>query len=499
VSNDISAATSLSLDNLQRIKPTVSVPGYRRAALSPGIVHFGPGNFHRVHQAVYLDALMNTGQDHDWAIVGASVMPADEAQRQKLLAQDCLTTVVAQSASSRDARVIGPMIDYCRAADSAAILRALVDPRVRIVSLTVTEGGYFIDSATGRFNQHDAAIEADRKSPREPKTVFGLIVRALALRRDSAMEPFTVMSCDNLPHNGSVTRNAVLGMARMIDAALADWIDLNVTFPNGMVDRIAPATGDRERRMIRQDYDIADEMPVYCEDYLQWVLEDKFVAGRPALEQVGVQFVEDVTPYETMKVRILNGGHALIAYAAGLMDIEFGNEAMKEPLIQQFLDRVEREEILSIVPPVPGVDLTAYLGLIQKRFANPCIGDTISRLCFDGSNRQPKFIVPTIRDRLSSGGSTDGLALACALWCRYCYGVTESGSTIEPNDPSWPRLQQVARESKNRPRAWLEMRDIYGKLSEHEHFTARFGGALDCLWRDGTRATLSRYVSGETP
>ena len=494
MSTGISAVRALSLTQLDQLNSGVSLPRYRRDALGPGIVHFGPGNFHRVHQAVYLDALMNTGQDLDWGVVGASVMPGDKALRQTLLAQDLLTTVVAQSASDRNARVIAPMIDYLPVADSTAILSALVDPQIRIVSLTVTEGGYFIDSETGRFNDQHPAIQADVNNPLEPKTVFGLIVRALALRHEQGVGPFTVMSCDNLPHNGGVTRAAVLGMAQLLASAIADWIELNVSFPNGMVDRIAPATGDRERQLVRDEYGIADNAPVFCENYLQWVLEDKFVAGRPALEKVGVQFVEDVTPYETMKVRILNGGHALIAYAAGLMDIEFGSDAMQEPLIRQFLGRVEREEILPIVPPVPNTDLSAYLGLILTRFANPRIGDTVRRLCFDGSNRQPKFIVPTVRDQLANGGSVDGLALACALWCRYCYGTTESGTEIEPNDPSWDRLKRVAAESKTRPVAWLEMRDVYGDLSECEHFAARFVAALDSLWQDGTRVTLGQYL-----
>lgn len=494
MSTGISAISALSLAQLGQLNSEVSLPRYRRDALGPGIVHFGPGNFHRVHQAVYLDALMNTGQDLDWGVVGVSVMPADEALRKTLLAQDLLTTVVAQSSNDRDARVTAPMMDYLPVANSAAILAVLIDPRIRIVSLTVTEGGYFIDSETGRFNDQHPAIQADVNNPLEPKSVFGLIVRALALRLERGIGPFTVMSCDNLPHNGGITREAVLGMAQLIGPAVAEWIELNVSFPNGMVDRIAPATGERERQLVRDEYGIADNAPVFCEDYLQWVLEDNFVAGRPALEKVGVQFVEDVTPYETMKVRILNGGHALIAYAAGLMDIEFGSDAMQEPLIRQFLDQVEREEILPVVPPVPDTDLTAYLALIQKRFANPCVGDTVRRLCLDGSNRQPKFIVPTIRDQLARDGSIDGLALASALWCRYCYGTTESGAGIEPNDPSWERLQQVATESKTRPSAWLEMREVYGDLSEDEHFAARFGVALDLLWRDGARTALSRYL-----
>ncbi|MFK7965802.1 MAG: mannitol dehydrogenase family protein [Burkholderiaceae bacterium] len=491
----IASATALSLASLDRLDPEVGLPRYQRADLSPGIVHFGPGNFHRVHQAVYLDALMNMGQALDWGLIGVSVMRGDEDQRNKLLAQDWLTTVVAQSASEKEARVTGPMLDYRPIADSAAILVALTDPRIRIVSLTVTEGGYFIDTETGGFNEQDRAIQEDLNHPQHPSTVFGLIVRALAMRRESGHGPFTVMSCDNLPHNGVIARNAVLGMARLIDLELAQWIEQSVSFPSGMVDRIAPATGDRELQLVRAEYGIADQAPVYCEDYLQWVLEDNFVAGRPPLEQVGVQFVDDVTPYETMKVRILNGGHALIAYAAGLLDIEFASDAMTESLIQQFLDKVEREEVLTVVPPVPDTDLTAYLKLIQTRFANPSIGDTVRRLCLDGSNRQPKFIIPTICDQIAVDGPVRGLALASALWCRYCAGTTESGANIEPNDPAWDHLQKVAYECRQRPEAWLEMRDVYGDLVENQAFKHQFTAAIEALWRDGIRQTLAAYVN----
>jgi mannitol 2-dehydrogenase len=225
------------------------------------------------------------------------------------------------------------------------------------------------------------------------------------------------------------------------------------------------------------------------------VLEDTFPAGRPALEAVGVQFVPDVTPFETMKIRILNGGHAVIAYPGGLLDVHFVHDAMAHPLIRAFLTRVEEEEILPVVPPVPDTDLSAYHRLIQERFANPKIGDTIRRLCLDGSNRQPKFIIPTIADRLERGLPAEGLALESALWCRYCFGISESGAVIEPNDPNWDRLQAVARAARDRPGAWLEMDDIYGAVGRHEGFRAAFGGALTSLWSDGVVATLTRYVS----
>ena len=488
------APVPLSLTRLADLPAPVARPGHSREALSPGILHFGPGNFHRAHQQVYLDTLMGRGEDLDWAVIGASVMPGDAPIRDALLAQDLLGTVVSQSAGASEARVTGAMIDYLPPADVDAILAALADPAIRIVSMTVTEGGYFVDADSGRFDDSHAAIREDAANPAAPKTVFGIVVRALAARREAGAPAFTVMSCDNLPHNGVVARGAVVGLARLIDPALADWIDANASFPNGMVDRIAPATGERERRLVREEHGVDDAAPVFCEDYLQWVLEDDFVAGRPALERVGVEFVDDVAPFETMKIRILNGGHAIIAYPAGLLDIEFADAAMGDDDIRAFLDRVEREEILPIVPSVPNTDLGTYLARVQTRFANPKIGDTVRRLCLDGSNRQPKFIVPSVRDRLAAGAGVDGLALASALWCRYCFGETESGTMIRANDPSWDRLVGLAHEARKDPAAWLAMRDVYGAVGEDERFRSAFATALGGLWEHGTREMLRRHV-----
>ena len=225
------------------------------------------------------------------------------------------------------------------------------------------------------------------------------------------------------------------------------------------------------------------------------MLEDRFPAGRPALEAAGVTFVDDVSPFELMKIRILNGGHATIAYPAGLMDILFVHEAMEDSLVRAFLTKVETEEIIPTVPPVPGVVLSEYHELIQRRFANPRIGDTIRRLCLDGSNRQPKFIVPTIADRLKAGQGVAGLALESALWCRYCAGTTDSGAAIEANDPNWDRLQARAREAKDNPGAWLAMDDIYGAVGRSPVFAKAFAAALAALWRDGTAGTLRRYLA----
>jgi mannitol 2-dehydrogenase len=488
-------SVKLSSDALARLPREIARPNYDRSDLSAGIVHFGVGNFHRAHQAVYMDDLFVAGLDRDWAIVGAGVRDSDIPIREKLAEQDWLTTVVEQEAHSTTPRVTGAMIDFVRPGDVAAALDLLGRPEIRIVSLTITEGGYYIAPATQAFDAANPDILADARDTEAPKTVFGLIVAGLMRRRAAGVAPFTVMSCDNIPGNGHVTENAVAGLAGLIDPGLAAWISQNVAFPNSMVDRITPATTDRERMALRDGFGLEDNWPVFCEEFRQWVLEDAFPAGRPALEKVGVTFTSDVAPYELMKIRILNGGHAAIAYPAALLDIHFVHEAMADPLVRDFLEKLTREEIIPTVPPPPRTDLEQYRELIARRFANPKIGDTVSRLCLDGSNRQPKFILPTVVDRLKAGRSARGLALVSALWCRYCYGETESGRTIAPNDPNWDRLQAAARLAKDAPQKFLEMRDIFGELSQHNVYVGAFSDALSQLWARGVRPTLGNYLS----
>jgi mannitol 2-dehydrogenase len=488
--------TKLSLATMKEVSATAAIPAYDRSLLSAGIVHFGVGNFHRAHQAVYLDDLFNQGEDHDWAIVGAGVLPSDSVMRDKLAAQDFLTTVVEQDNNSTTARVTAPMIDILPTGDAKAIIAKLADPDIRIVSMTITEGGYFID-ASGKFNPAHPAIAADGKNPTEPKTVFGLIVAGLKARRDKGLAPFTVMSCDNIPHNGGVTLAAVVGTARLSDPAFADWIKANVSFPNAMVDRITPATGAREIDLLNDKFQIEDNWPVYCEQFKQWVLEDKFPLGRPALDKVGVTFVDDVAPYEHMKIRILNGGHAAIAYPGALMDIHFVHDAMEDPLIRAFLAKLENEEIIPIVPPVPNTSLQDYFKLIEHRLLNPKIADTIPRLAQDGSNRQPKFILPSTADRLARNEDIVGLSLVSALWCRYFAGTTDGGKEIVFNDASAERLHKAALQAKTDPAAFLVFDDIFGTVAKSDLFRKRFAHALKTLWAKGTRQTLQLYLDNK--
>ena len=485
----------ISEEALSQLGSAIAVPRYDRSALSAGIMHVGVGNFHRAHQAVYADDLLARGGERCWGILGAGVMPSDADMRRCLEAQDWLYAVVEQDAERESARIIGSLTGFLPIDDGhAPIIAALRDPAIRIVSLTITEGGYFLDTATGTFDADHPDIRADIASPAHPRTVFGAIVAGLRARRANGLAPFTVMSCDNIPHNGEVARAAVAEIASRQDDELGRWVAEAVAFPNSMVDRITPQTTEDRRRGLETGFGLKDARPVFCEPFRQWVLEDRFSAGRPALEEAGVEFVPDVTPYEMMKIRILNGGHAVIAYPAGVLGIEFAHEAMAHPLVAGFLAKVEREEIIPVVPPVPETSLPAYEALIRERFSNPRIADTVRRLCFDGPNRQPKFIVPSIRDNLAAGGPIAGLALASALWCRYCYGVDERGRRIEPNDPAWDRLGACARKAKNDPLHWLEMSDVYGEVAGNSRFRESFSAALRSLWNRGIEATLRAYL-----
>jgi mannitol 2-dehydrogenase len=484
----------LNQKTLDLVPGNVARPAYDRTRLTGGIVHVGVGNFHRAHMAVYLDQLFGRGKDHDWAIIGAGMRGADTAMRDQLQAQDWLYTVTDLDPEALSARVVGAMIDFLPI-DAKAILTALTNPATRIVSITVTEGGYYIDAATGKLAATHPDIVADAEAPEAPKTIFGLLIRALRLRREAGGVPFTVLSCDNLPGNGHLTRETVTGLARLSDPDFAAWIEANVAFPNCMVDCITPATSDRERALIEKRFGISDRAPVMCEPFRQWVVEDHFPAGRPALEEVGVEFVEDVTGYEVMKLRILNAGHASIAYASGLLGHYYVHQAMADPDITAWLRALQLREAIPTLKPLNGVDFHVYLETVIERFSNTEIADTIPRLAQDGSDRQPKFILPTLRDALAGGGAIDGLALELALWCRYCLGRAEDGTSIDVRDGQAGELRKRAIEAQDRPSAFLEEKSVFGDLSGAPRLVAAFGKWLGLLRDRGVRETLKTYVA----
>lgn len=484
----------LRRDRLDDLPASIKRPHYAAKDLSPGIIHIGVGNFHRAHQAWYLHRLMQQGLAWDWAIVGAGVRPADTQMRERLKAQDYLTTLIELQPNGRSAEVVGSMVDFLPVAEgNAALIDALSHASTRIVALTVTESGYFLNAGTGAFDAAHADIQHDLTHPNSPKTAFGAIVAALSKRRAAGLGPFTVQSCDNLQGNGDVTRATVLGLARQIDPDLADWIGAECTFPNSMVDCIVPATGEAERALSRS-LGLEDAAPVTHENFRQWVIEDKFCTGRPDWDKVGATFTDHVHEYEAMKIRILNAGHQVLANAGELLSTETIAEAMTHPLIKGLFRKVQRTEIVPYVKDVPGMTPLAYLDLIEERFANPAIHDTTRRVAFDGSSRHPGFVLPIVQDAIAAGGSVSGLALVEAVWARMCAGTREDGSEIPANDPMWPALVEVAHQARANPQVWLGQGAFYGRAGDNAAFADAFAGWLRLIWAEGTEQALRRYA-----
>ena len=484
----------ISLSNATLDQLTVKRPRYDRSALTPGIVHVGVGNFHRAHQAWYLHRLLQAGEAQDWAIIGAGVRPYDAAMREKLLAQDCLTTLIQLDPKQVSAEVVGSMIDYVPIeADNGPLIRTMADPAIRIVAMTVTESGYYIDPVTKGFDAAHPDLVHDAAHPDTPRTVFGAMIAALRMRRDAGHGPFTGLSCDNLQGNGNILRQTVVSLARLSDPALADWIDTQGAFPNSMVDCIAPSTGPNEHALAEK-FGIRDTAVVTHEAFRQWVIEDSFCAGRPNWDRVGATFSDDVHSYETMKIRILNAGHQVLANVGEVLGIETIAGCMAHPAIRAFFGKVERTEIAPTVAPVPGTSPADYVALIEERFANPRIVDTTRRVAFDGSARHTGFVLPILRDQLAAGRAIEGLALVEALCARMCEGTREDGSQIEPNDPIWTELTATARAARQDPSVWLAQSRLYGELQDASRFSDAFTAWLTLIWEQGCEAALTTYA-----
>lgn len=484
----------LSNATLDDLPQGIERPRYDRSQLTPGIVHIGLGNFHRAHQAWYQHRLMQQGEALDWAIIGAGVRPYDEAQRQKLAAQDYLTTLIELDPAGVSAEVVGSMIGYVPIAEGhGPLIAQMSDPAIRIVALTVTEGGYYLDPATKSFDVDHPDIVHDAAHPNTPRTAFGAIVAALRARRDAGVGAFACQSCDNLPGNGQRLKEVVVTLARLSDPELADWIEARASFPNSMVDCIVPATGERELARVRK-MGVEDNAPVTHENFRQWVIEDDFCAGRPDWDRVGATFSHQVHDFEAMKLRLLNGGHQIIAAPAEILSIDTIAETMAHPRIRAMFRKVATDEIVPHVHPVPGMTPSAYVDLIEVRFSNPEIHDTVRRVAFDGSSRHSGAVLPVIRDALAAGAPVEGLALSQALWARMCEGTREDGTQIVPNDPVWDDLQAFARQARETPLKWLGMRQIYGTLGENDVFAKAFDGWLRMIWSDGVEDTLDAYL-----
>ncbi|WP_422777774.1 mannitol dehydrogenase family protein [Pseudomonas mediterranea] len=489
----------LNRQNLHNLKPEVALPAYPLGDIRQGIAHIGVGGFHRAHQAYYTDALMNTGADLDWAICGVGLRAEDRRARDDLAGQDYLFTLYELGDNDdTEVRVIGAINDMLLAEDGAQVLiDKLADPQIRIVSLTITEGGYCIDDSNGEFMAHLPQIQHDLAHPDTPTTVFGFLCAALAKRRAAGTPAFTLMSCDNLPHNGAVTRKALLAFATLHDAELAQWIDRNVSFPNAMVDRITPMTSVAHRLQLHDEHGIDDAWPVVCEPFVQWVLEDKFVNGRPAWEKVGVQFTDDVSPYEEMKIKLLNGSHLALTYLGFLKGYRFVHETMNDPLFVRYIRAYMDLDVTPQLAPVPGIDLGDYKNTLVERFSNQAIADQLERVCSDGSSKFPKFTVPTINRLIADGGETRRAALVVAAWAVYLKGVDENGVSYAIPDPRAAFCQALVADDALVTQRMLEVEEIFGTaIPRSAEFVAAFEWCCNSLREHGVTRTLERVLEG---
>ncbi|MDP9395891.1 MAG: mannitol dehydrogenase family protein [Actinomycetota bacterium] len=488
----------LSTAALAGLAGDVAVPRYDRSAVTPGIVHVGVGGFHRAHEAVYVDAVLASGEAPGWGIAGVGVLPGDRRMKDALAAQDHLYTVVAKHPDGAlEPRVVGSIVDYLFAPDDPQrVVEALAAESTRIVSLTITEGGYNVSAVTGEFDANSPAVRRDLAPGAVPRTVFGLVTEALVRRRSRGLGAFTVMSCDNVQGNGHVTRTAFGSFAGLRDAGLGDWVRDNVRFPNSMVDRITPATTDDDRAVVARNLGVTDAWPVVCEPFTQWVLEDDFASGRPPLEDVGVQVVDDVAPYELMKLRLLNAAHQAMGYLGYLRGHRYVHEVCQDPLFVRFLTGYMDEEATPTLAPVPGVDLAAYKRTLLERFANRHVADTLARLCTDASDRIPKFLLPVIRHQLQAGGPIERSALVVAAWARYAEGVDEHGQPIEVVDPLRQKLAAAAARQRVEPTAFVAVREVFGDLADSPRFVTAYTAALATLREHGAQGALQRLDAG---
>jgi mannitol 2-dehydrogenase len=474
----------------------VEVPRYDRSAVTVGIVHFGVGGFHRAHQAMYVDSLMNEGEALDWGICGVGVLPGDRRMQEVLTEQEGLyTLVVKQPDGSLAPRVIGSIVEYLYAPDSPeAVVEKMAAESTRIVSLTITEGGYTIDQVTGEFAADTPEIRADLQPGAEPTTVFGLVTEALARRRERGLPAFTIMSCDNIQGNGDTAARTFAAFARLRDPGLGEWVERTVGFPNSMVDRITPATSDDDRARLADEFGLTDGWPVVCEPFTQWVLEDHFSAGRPPFEDVGVQLVDDVVPYELMKLRLLNASHQALGYFGFLSGYTYVHEVAGDPLFARFLRAYMDREGTPTLSEVPGVDLDAYKTTLIERFANPGVADTLARINFGSSDRISLWVLPVIRHQLEHGGEIERATAVVASWARYAEGVDEKGSPIDVQDRLADTLVPLARTQRENPEAFIRNTAVFGDLAADQRFREAYLWALDSLHRDGARATVEKLV-----
>ncbi len=489
----------LNTESLPRLPADVEKPSYDRSRLTPGIVHLGLGAFHRAHQAVVTDQAMQASGDLSWGILGVSLRRPDT--RDALTPQDGLYTLAVRDAGPdgqdrEQLRVVGAVLRVMVAdEDPNAVLERIAYPQTRIVSLTVTEKGYSHEPSTGHLRWDDPDILHDLENPIRPRSTIGILVHGLALRRERDLPPVTLLSCDNLRGNGDTLRSLVLAFALRVDVTLADWIDRHCTFPNSMVDRIVPATEDHDRQRIAARLGVEDAWPVLGEPYLNWVIEDKFAAGRPAWDaQGGATFVRNAAPYERLKLRMVSGPHSALAYLGATLGLATMAEAANTPALRAFVEALMREEIGPTLRGIPEAGLEEYRQRFLARVSNPALRHPLGQVAMDGSQKLPQRLLDTIRDRLRAGQGIDRLSLAVAAWLHYLRGQDERGAVYGIRDPMAGRLARLlsradvaalaakpSQAAQRRAMVLARFKPVFGELGESAEFVARLSTQLEAL------------------
>ncbi|MCC5649858.1 mannitol dehydrogenase family protein [Nostoc sp. XA013] len=497
MNSNTSTGSTIKLNeaSLSHLPGNVPVPKYDRHQITNGIVHIGVGGFHKSHQALYLDNYFHQNPGSDWGICGVGLLDYDYDRRMRdaLLSQDCLYTLVERSLSGDRARIIGSITRYLFAPDNRqAVIEALANPECRIVTLTITESGYYYIEGSGEFDVNHPTIQHDLHHPDQPIGTYGFLSAALEKRRQQGLAPFTVLSCDNIQGNGNTVRKMLTTFAQIRDPELGRWIAEYVTFPNCMVDRITPMTTPADIKMVAEQFGIDDAFPGVTEPFIQWVIEDTFCAGRPDWESVGVQMTNDVHPYEMMKIRLLNASHLLIGYLGSLAGYTYVYEVMADSLFEQAVAKL-MDEVTPTLQPVPGIDLDDYKKTLIERFSNPKIRDQLPRLCLNGSAKIPKFVLGSLRDKLQLGGAIDYLSLTIAAWCQYLTSQDKQGQPIPIDDPLADILIQRASLSELDPKPLLSISEIFGDLVESPRFIEAVADQLRSLHEFGVKGTLVRF------
>ncbi|KAK1989812.1 mannitol dehydrogenase domain-containing protein [Colletotrichum falcatum] len=492
-------SNNLSLISSQQGELKVKTPSYDRNGLKEGIVHVGVGGFHRAHLAVYIDQLIQKHEQRNWAICGVGLRPNDAAMRDVLAAQDHLYTVIERSAKGSFANIVGSINSFLYAPDDReAVIAKMAHPDTHIVSLTITESGYYYNENTHELQSEHPDIQHDLANEDAPISTFGFLYAAMARRHAQGLKPFTVMSCDNMQKNGSITRHMLESFARLRNPDIAKWIAEEGAFPNAMVDRITPSTTQNDIKSLSDNFGIEDAWPVVTEPFMQWVIEDKFSDGRPPFEKVGVQVVEgvhEVEQFEKHKLRLLNASHSAMAYPGQLAGFKYVHEVMEHPTYRKFVWQMMQEEVKPLLPEIDGVDIDEYCNTLMERFSNPTIMDGIPRVALGASGKIPQFIMPSIAEAIWTTGPLRRLCFVAGAWFRYLNGVDDAGNAFEVDDPMREELQALAKAGGNDPRHLLSVKVLFGDdLRADDRFINEVAKAMELISKDGVMATLPKYV-----